>query len=131
MRYFAGTVLSIVVVAQVFFAGLNMVNLWAEWHYSHGNPYKAVTIHPWSWRYQFKMGSLLLQANRPDLAIGPLTAAWKLFPGYFDAGNNLAIALARVGKRQEAVALLEEIVQYWPHERAMRNLARIKKGGAS
>lgn len=111
---------------QIFFVGFNLVNFWAEWQYSHGNFYEAAIIQPLSWRYQFRIGTILLKADRPDLAIRPLMAAWRLFPGYFDAGNNLAIALAGAGRKQEAIALLQEIIQYWPYERAMKNLARIR-----
>ena len=118
-------VFSTLLVCQVFLAVLTGLNLWAEVQYARGNVLAAVTIHPWSWRYQFKAGALFLRAGRHDLAVEPLTVAWKLFPGYWDAGNNLAVALAGVGKKQEAVSVLREIIHYWPHEMAMRNLERI------
>ena len=119
------TILSFLVGSQIFFTAFNLVNLWAEVQYARGNVLAAVTIHPWSWRYQFKAGALFLRAGRHDLAVEPLTVAWKLFPGYWDAGNNLAVALVGVGKKQEAVSVLREIIHYWPHEMAMRNLERI------
>ena len=119
------TILSFLVGSQIFFTAFNLVNLWAEVQYARGNVLAAVTIHPWSWRYQFRAGALFLHAGRHDLAVEPLTVAWKLFPGYWDAGNNLAVALVGVGKKQEAVSVLREIIHYWPHEMAMRNLERI------
>jgi tetratricopeptide (TPR) repeat protein len=67
------------------------------------------------------LGSVHLQAGRPEEAISHFREALRLDPDYMDAHFGMAAALSRLGRNDEARAIYEERVRKGPNRlRALR-----------
>jgi hypothetical protein len=69
--------------------------------------------HPEGWRRGFYRGTLALLTGRFDIARRELTEAQR-FARTPESSNNLGVALARFGQRDEAEALFVEAEQGFP-----------------
>lgn len=77
--------------------------------------------------YHHLRGSLFDRAGRVDLAVAAYGRALELEPGSPETELNLALALSRVGRGAEGLALLDALLELHPGaEGALRNRALVK-----
>ena len=72
------------------------------------------------------LGFALLQAGRPQEAMGHFEQALRVTPDYFDARNNLGFALLEAGRPQEASTHVEQALRIEPNSpQANYNMGRV------
>lgn len=77
---------------------------------------------PWDWYAQANYGLALLETSRPGQAVIPLRLAAKLAPKKDVIHFQLARALAETGKKNEAVIILEKLLQALPNSVLRRDV---------
>jgi len=70
----------------------------------------AVALAPESVEFLDTLGGILLRSGNPADAVDPLDKAWQKGPGRPDIGFHLSQALAAAGKKNEALALLRQLL---------------------
>jgi tetratricopeptide (TPR) repeat protein len=69
---------------------------------------------PWDWYAQANYGLVLLEIGRPRQALDPLRLAVKLAPEKDGIHFHLARAMAQGGMRNEALMILQRLLQQLP-----------------
>jgi tetratricopeptide (TPR) repeat protein len=75
---------------------------------------RVATDLPFDTMAHLQLGSLLVQAGEPDLAVAQFQRALELDPSWVPALNGLALAYLRQGHQPEAIAQLETTLQLEP-----------------
>ena len=88
---------------------------------------KAVQLRPDNVRWQFMLGTLLLDEKRYADAVGPFTAATKLQPKWGPSYVNLCLAQRELNMLKEALANCEQGARFAPTDtESWFNLGRVR-----
>lgn len=119
--------ISTIILFLLLTLAFNLNRLRTDWYLSKGMVGPAAAADPFDYRTRYALGTAYLRNGQISEAIEELTATVKLFPGYLNARNNLAVALFLAGYVSHAEAQWKEILRQNPtNDAAQNNLQKIK-----
>ena len=84
----------------------------------------AATLQPGAVEFLDTLGAILLQTGKPAEALGPLELAWSRAADRPDIGYHYSQALAAAGRKEEALAVLRQVLDDGAANSAERDQAQ-------